>query len=300
MTTIRLVLRLHRFEIALFAIVLLALAGVGFAMSVLFDGPSLVPCLTDPTAAGCPDGLARSETLSNFRGIFQLALSGASILFGLILGLGIVAQEVEQGTATLAWTIHPSRIRWLAPRIAFTVLVIVVLVGLPAFAADLFERARQVPAIVGDSVQDYQVRGLPVVARALLAFAIALAVGAWLGRMLPALLLSLALFVVLAGAAEVGLGSWLIGEAQPISDPGALYLREGYRADDGRILESGEAFAILSPEDPAFPAHFESVSLGIPGTRTREAVTRAAVTYLLLSGGLIGATFLVVNRRRPS
>lgn len=300
MTTIGLGLRLHRFEITLFAIALLALAGVGFAMSLLFDGPALVPCLTDPTAAGCPDGLARAETLSNFRGLFQLALSGVSILFGLILGLGIVAQEVEQGTATLAWTIHPSRIRWLAPRAAFAVVVIVALVGLPAFAADLFERARQVPAIVGDSMQDYQVRGLPVVTRALLAFAIALFVGAWLGRMLPALLLSLAVFAVVAGAAEVGLGSWLNREVQRISDPGAQYMREGYRASDGRILESAEAFALLSPEDPSFREQFASVSLGIPGARAGEAVARAAITYLLLSGGLIGATFLVVNRRRPS
>lgn len=60
-----------------------------------------------------------------------------------------VPKRSSRGTATLAWTVYPSRLRWLLPRVAFTVGAIVVLVAPAAFAADLFERARQVPAFPG-------------------------------------------------------------------------------------------------------------------------------------------------------
>jgi hypothetical protein len=300
MTTVRLTLRVHLLELTIFAVGLLALCVIGVGMSVVFNSSALVPCLVDPTPAGCADGLARAATLSNVRIFFQVALSVVSILAGLVLGVGVVAKEIEYGTATLAWTIYPSRIRWLLPRVAFAVGVIVVLVAPAAFAADAFERARQVPPINGDSMQDYQVRGLPVVARATLAFGLALLVGARIGRMLPAFLLALALFAATAGVIEFGLGSWLEGEAEPITDPGALYMREAYRATDGRILESSEAFSIVPPEDPRFKELFEPVSVGIPGTRTREAVTRTTIAYVLPSMILIGGTVLVVNRRRPS
>lgn len=300
MTVFRLSLRLHRLELTIFAIALLALALFGFGMALLADGGGLARCLPDPTALGCAEGLARAETFSNLRPFYSTALAAVSVLAAMVIGIGVVGQEIEQGTAALAWTLFPSRRRWLWPRILLAVGILIVLVGAAAFAADFFERARHVPPLTGDSVIDYQVRGLPVVGRGLLAFAVALFVGARVGRILPALLLALTVFVPILVVIGFALSSWQMSELEPITDPGAFYVQEGYRDADGNILGSSEAFSILPGDDPEFASRFTAVSMGWPGSRSAEFVARETIVYLLVAGVLGAATVVVVDRRRPS
>lgn len=300
MTTLRLSLRLHRLEVGIFAIALLALAMFGFGMAVVADGANLTRCLPDPTALDCANGLARAEALSNIRPFYSWALAGVSVLAATVIGLGLVGQEIELGTATLAWTMFPSRRRWLAPRIGLSIAILIALVGTAALAADVFERARHIPPVVGDSLIDYQLRGWPVVGRALLAFAVALLIGARVGRTLAALLLALPALVLIVFVLEFTLASWQRTEIEPITDPGALYLQEGYRDLDGRILQSTEAFSILPGDDPRFRDRFTPVSLGWPGSRSAEFVARETIAYLLAAGVLVAVSFIVVDHRRPS
>jgi hypothetical protein len=297
---LRHVLRLHRAELALIGSALLVIGIIGLGMAALADGAGLTRCLGDPTAVGCAEGLERSAFLSNARPFFSTALTVISVIAGFVLGVGLVGQEIEYGTAALAWTLFPSRRMWLGKRIALALAFLAVLVGFGAVAADVFERARHIPPILGDSVLDYQVRGLPVVARSFLAFATALLVGSAIGRTLPTLLVALPAFVAILLLIELGLGAWQMGELQPISGPGDQYVQEGYRDRDGRILTSAEAFSILPGDDPAFRERFTAVSLGWPGARSSDFILRETVAYGAVTGFLIALTVSVVDRRRPS
>lgn len=296
----RLMLRLHRLELSIIGSALVLIAATGFAMAAIADGAGLARCLSDPTALGCADGLSTAAWLSNARPFFSGALTIVSVIGGTVMGIGLIAQEIEYGTAALAWTLFPSRRKWLASRVAFALGFLVVFVGVGALAADVFERARHIPPIVGDSLLDYQVRGLPVVARSVLAFAVALLIGAIAGRTLPGLLVALPALAAIVLVIEFGLSAWQMGELQPISDPGAQYVQEGYRDRDGRILLSSEAFSILPGDDPDFRERFTPISLGWPGSLSGEFVAQESLAYLLAAGALLALTVKVVDRRRPS
>lgn len=301
-TTLRLTLRLHRFEVVLFGLVFAALGVLGFGLSIAFDTAGVANCLTAGTTPICVELLARAELLAGFRAPFGIILTFVSSLAGIVLGIGVVGTEIERRTTVLAWTLYPSRLRWLLPRVAITALLLTVLVAPAATAADLFEHVRQVPPLGGDSIVDYGLRGLPVVARGWLAFSLAALVGAWVGRALPALLVAAVLFIGIGGAIEIGLSSWLETSAAPLETPaGAIYLREAYldHADGDRVLESAAAFGLLSPDDPAFSHRFSSIPLGISGDHGGVAAARAVAVDGLLGLSLLLLTAGVVRRRQP-
>src|SRR5829696_2806949 len=116
--TTRLTLRLHRVELSIIGSALVLIAATGFAMGAIADGAGLARCVSDTTALGCVDGLSRAAWLSNARPFFSTALTIVSVIAGTVMGIGLIAQEIEYGTAALAWTLFPSRRKWLASRVA--------------------------------------------------------------------------------------------------------------------------------------------------------------------------------------
>jgi hypothetical protein len=133
---------------------------------------------------------------------------------GLVLGVPLVAREVEHGTAQLAWTVSRSRLRWLVGRVAFATLIGVLLSALLAVTTDVLAAA-MLPNI--ELSQDFNMhgnRGPLIVGRTILGLGAGVLVGALLGRQLPALLLGLFVIGGLYAVSWAGFPLWYHGEAE--------------------------------------------------------------------------------------
>jgi hypothetical protein len=144
--------------------------------------------------------------------VLEEGLPLVMVLIGALVGAPLVAREVEQRTQLVAWTQSVSRRRWYATKI--TVLAAgLTLVGLIAGVAN--DRV-QIPLTRGGLTSSrwpwFFSIDLAPAAEAVLAFALAVANGAWLRRTLPAI-----------GAALVGfltlflLTGWGVRSLTPLS-----------------------------------------------------------------------------------
>lgn len=328
-TTARLTFRLHRFELAAVAIALLVLAAAALVVAMRLDAFGVpISCFSSYLSNGpaAATGASPSHCEQLVRPFFAVneeeagkvmaAMAVLPPLAGLLLGIPLVSREVESGTTAIAWSLTGSRWRWLLPRAALVAVVLLVLVAIPALAADRLEVARQ-PWIVADrSFTDIGLRGIPVVARAGVAFAVGLLVGAVIGRQLPALIVAAVVLVAILGAfAGVRLSlerAEAVVTAQPTAssqsdstsaDPGALFLDTLLRDASGALLRIDEAAARAptgtDPQQWAFD-HYETVVLMTPGDRYPMIAWREAALLGGVALVLVGLSLVVVERRRPT
>ena len=109
------------------------------------------------------------------------------VLLGVLVGAPLVAREVEQRTQLVAWTQSVTRRRWYATKTAILAGAIVATGLIAGIANDRL----QIPLTAGGLSQSrwpwfFSIDVTPA-AEALLAFALAVALGAWLGRTLVAI-----------------------------------------------------------------------------------------------------------------
>ena len=141
MTWLRLTWRLQRWELVFVTLACVGLAAASayeaFAMRSLLahcDGGSIgtIPC-------------SSSFVFQDRGGTVELLMGLTALLpwaVGIVLGVPIVAREVEHRTAAMAWTLGGSRVRWLGWRTLPVLVVVVAAVSLAAIGADLMIRAR--------------------------------------------------------------------------------------------------------------------------------------------------------------
>jgi ABC-type transport system involved in multi-copper enzyme maturation permease subunit len=128
-----------------------------------------------------------------------MAWSGVAMpfLFGLFLGVPLIAREYEDGTNKLVWTQSVPRRRWL------TIKLLLILFASVAYAAAVTALvtwwSKTGNALYGNRFTPFNFDGQGYMPVALSPFAVSLgiAVGAWLKRVLPALALTLAILVSL-------------------------------------------------------------------------------------------------------
>ncbi len=237
---------------------------------------------------------------------------------GLIVGVPLVARDIEHGTAHMAWTLGQSRTRWLLGRVVFGALVVVAFLAGLAMVTDILGAAMQPNDDLSGSFHFEGNRGAIIVARGILALGIGVLVGAVLGRQLPALLLGLMVTGLLYGAVTLAIGKW--NETDAIEawydqDYGAaLWVGSGVRLASGEVVSMGDFYGngaeVFQSEDgrlfaTAQDAEAERDPIGqeyillIPGERYPEIMARSS---LVTAGAgvlmLVGAGF-VTNRRRP-
>jgi hypothetical protein len=229
---------------------------------------------------------------------------------GVILGVPLLAREIEHGTARFAWPLARSRLRWLAIRLLPVAIIGALLVVAPAIAGEILARS-QFPLTSPDAnFEGYGERGLLPVVRFGLVLVVSTIVGGWLGRQLPA--------VLVASLAAVGIGLGLMQAQsywvepvegamteleQPIDHLGDKYVDFRYRVHGNWISEE-EAFARFSTYDleganPNAEELPEEVPYVVYRERYPEVVARESAA--LASGWLVlgGMLVLVVQRRRP-
>ncbi len=313
LTPARITLRLHRFEIV--ALTLLTALGViaTLVMAARLDAVGFGAHCNEAMRVGTAVPADCEFKMNQFYEIVYQAgtVSAFSIIApfvaALLLGVAVVGREIERGTTRLAWALTPSRLRWFLQRF----LPVLLVVGGGAFvlgiAADRLLAATEPGLDPANAFAKFGWRGAILAARVAFVLALAVLVGAVMGRALPALIVA----GILAGAAVTGgtlvHGKILESEAVVIEDGqvGDHYIDQMFRLPDGRYVgwdeieqydpPPTEAEMIDGAEWPTMP----QVTFGVPGSRYREVELREVGA---LAGGSLVAlliTAVVIQRRRP-
>jgi hypothetical protein len=152
---------------------------------------------------------------------------------GIFLGAPLLSREIEQRTAPMAWSLSPSRPRWLAWRsVPLLGLLLVALLVLGQASGYLLETAEE-----GElGFRQYGMFGPILAARGLAVFGVGLLVGLVLGRVLPALLVTALATVAIVGGMSVGRDTLMRGEAVwvPMGDQSEIVhmvFDSGFRSD---------------------------------------------------------------------
>lgn len=316
----RMAVRIQRFEVWS-CVLLIAVVGItALIVRARLDGVGApVECLTPWIFENVVYDAARCDPLSEafFRiqrgeaGLVMTAMSVLPLVVGLLLGVGLVGREIDGGTAATVWALAGSRRRWLLGRL---IPILAILVALLVFAGSTSEilAAGRVPWQFGrPSFDDAGLHGPGVIARGLAAFGLALAVGAWSGRMLPTILISalLALFLgvggylllttwVEANAHEVAVPSWYNGEYD-----GGKFIGELYRLPDGSEVSRFTDVRALAPagvDREAWVADdVRVIAIGVHAPDYPAWVMTEIAVFGTFGLAWLAATFAIVERRRP-
>jgi hypothetical protein len=146
---------------------------------------------------------AHSRSDSGLRSGLGVLVVVAPGILGLFWGAPLVAGELEAGTVRLAWTQSVTRTRWLAVRAGLAVLASMAVAGILSLIvtwwAGPFDRAG------GSPFGTFDQRDLVPVGYAAFAVAAGVTAGLLVRRTLPAMAVTLVVFV----AARLAVGAWL-------------------------------------------------------------------------------------------
>ncbi len=307
--SIVLIIKQFRFELAVVVTVLL---GIALLQLVVVIATPLVVSASLAAGCGFSDQCQRLgfawSILTNMGTALPPAASFIGALGAIVLGVAVVGREVERGTATLAWPLARSRRRWLAQRIFVIGTILVLAAGAASLAADLL-----VPVLRPDLRADtafigFETRGLLPVGRILAAFSVGILAGAAFGRVLPGLLLAIAIVAVGYWGVAVANGAWRARDAVVMDSEMYdvdMVLDSRLRDATGRLLTWSEAYdRDQSPSNGSVPdgwpdAFYQQVTIGLPGDRRPGIDQREAALFAALAVLMIGASVVAVERRRP-
>jgi ABC-type transport system involved in multi-copper enzyme maturation permease subunit len=306
-------------------VALLAAAMLWFAVQLRMLVAAEPGC-PDPHAyvPGCEAFVQRFQGMSGWaQGLLYLSW-GAPFGMGLVLGVPIVAREVEGRTAGMTWTLSRSRARWLAGRIAFAALVLVALLAIVVLASG------QLAAAIVPNLQlerDFTWIGRRdwlIVARGLAALGIGALVGTLVGRQLPGLLAAGFASVLLFTGMSLAMDRWnetLAIITDPYATPdgfvdgslglgGAIELPSGelvpyaeITADEQYQDETGAIYTRWDEEtgqaDPDSFVGWDRVRI-IPGQQYQVVLARDSGVTLGVGMVVIGGSLVAVVRRRPA
>lgn len=144
--------------------------------------------------------------------VFEEGLPLLMVVIGVLVGAPLVAREVEQRTQLVAWTQSVARRRWYATKTS----VLAACLALAGLIAGLANDRVQIPLNRGGLTSSrwiwfYSIDLAPA-AEAVLAFALAAAIGAYLRRTLPAIGAALVSFLAL-----FVLTGWVVRSLTPTS-----------------------------------------------------------------------------------
>ena len=298
--------RIQRFEstvVVLGALVSVAVSAIAIA---LFNAGGYAVCNAgEPVLSNLCQSSA-AEWLNRIGRVSLALVPIFPIIGGLLAGGPIVARELETGTARLAWSLGPSRLRWFAQRVVPIFLMFAVACLAIGATADALLKMVQPSVEVDASFVGYRARGLLIGVEGLLVASIALALGAITGRTVPTIILTLMLVTGLLAAVDnvekkILLGEAAVGGEFSYSDNN-LYLDSRFELPDGRLLTWEQLIA----EHPEYgemgwdeSSGIQSVAIYIPGSRYHDVERREALALLGFSAAFVAVAALTVVRRRP-
>ena len=302
----RLTYRINRFEIGAIAVATLLSVVVSAAIVAWLTQTGFASCGYD-TSGNIELRCLANATLGEWVMRIDRASVGLAGIFPFVAGpllcAPLVAREIDRGTARLAWSLSPSRMRWYVQRIAPMLVVLAVAAMAIGIVTDRLTGAMMPTADLANSFVGFHGRGLLIATSALLIGSTSVAVGAVMGKPLPTILLSLILGGLLTAAvAEIDMKLFLAHEtvvdASGQYDERNLNLDSRFQLPDGSLVSWQQLYAMdptMAENGPTYP----SVEMIIPGTRYREVEAREAVAELGIAALMLAIGGLVVLRRRP-
>jgi hypothetical protein len=297
----RTVLRLQRFELLALALVTVAWAFVASFLVWQMGGFTQAnpECFADfaggPHCSDILDAFAPWEQAAQF---LLAVVVAAPFAIGLILGVPVVAAEIERGTAQIAWSLSLSRVRWLAWRALPLLVVATLMLLVYAVGGEFLVRGRL--GMNDPGFLSFGDRGLLIVVRGLMILSLAVLIGAWIGRTLPGLLVAAALAGLITFGLNFGLDSWRSAEAvvetdqQFGRDPDllrGLYLGQVAVLPDGSVTRDRHVDRL--------PAEYEEGFLILPASTFWSWTLREGAILILMGAGTSVLLTDVLRRRRP-
>lgn len=311
----RLITKLHRFELLLAAILALAAAIAGVVVTARLSGVSVpLECAGNSLDSGSL-GVGCLPSLDAFGRIYYeqgaLVLASMAILpvaLGLLGGVPIVGRELEGGTAPFAWSVAPSRTKWLLRQIVVVGLVLTIVVGLAALSSNALESTRR-GVMQATPFENFGLFGAIVLARMFAAFTVGLFVGATTGRTLPAFIIGALVMLIGVGLAGGARDLWATSQPQVVVDDAG----SGF---DGQVVglawidEAGGLVSYVDgisrapgteddPDSWLWANGYRQVSLGITRQAAQTWAPIEVAGWVGVGFVLIGATAVVTSRRRP-
>jgi hypothetical protein len=235
---------------------------------------------------------------------------------GTLVGVPIVAREIDSRTASMAWSMEPSRNRWLLRQLLPVAVIAGLAMTAAAGGAAAIDRHN---TIWGGGYRDYTHighYGSGLVARWFGAFGIGILAGSLVGRPLPAFLLAIAVSVISVPGLTPVRDAWLDTHPTHALDGEGVPTDWGWRTPDGNAITHAQALASLVPPDIAAqdegmvqPIHapewlhergYSEVGFGVSVETAFGWAPLEAGAYIGLGLVSIGAAAVLVNRRRPT
>ena len=320
-TTIRLMVKTLRFEIVAMsiAVVLLGAAAlyiawqlgeVGIPPECIFSSSPFNQQFDPILEAGCQAARDRFYGLDNTAGQILAMTVLVPGVAGLLIGVPLVAREVESGTASLAWTLSRSRWGWYLRRVIPLAAIVSLALLVPAAATIVLQGARQPGIDAWASFADGGLRGPVVIFHGLLAMSVGVLAGSVLGRQLQAVIVGGLVAIALIGVVPVGVHAFseALAEWRPSEQAtsGDLMLDSGYRDKaSGIVVDYATAYAgaPLLPDgnydETWVAARFDQVVFVVPGMRYPLVVAFECTILGGLAVLALGVGGVVIDRRRP-
>jgi hypothetical protein len=307
---VRLAFRLHRFEVLGFGVLVALLAIAAVVTAAQLDATGYGAHCWDGTQTPACEAMGRA-----FWGLQQTQvpmvqgiLVALPFLFGVLVGAPLVARELERGTSRLVWSLAPSRVRWFVVRVVPALVVVFGLSFVAGAALDRLLAATQPGTDTANAFAGFGSRGVVLAARATFVFAVGVTIGAVMGRMLPALIMTAVIGSVgIAGGSYVH-GKWLASEAVWVvtdtgtGNPGDLFFDQRIRLADGRTLTWDQVYEASPPMVDSTggpPPGSQMEALVVPGARYGFAEARETAALAGASLVTLGIGGFTVRRRRP-
>ncbi len=155
----------------------------------------------DTQIVGCAgDACANAQNVFEDKYFDKLMLIGAALigipaLIGVFWGAPLIAREVETGTHRLVWNQSVTRARWLAVKLGFIALFSLAVTGLLSLL--LSWAAQPIDTLFGSrfSPMTFDSRDIAPLGYAVFAFVLGTTIGLLIRRTLPAMALTLAIFI---------------------------------------------------------------------------------------------------------
>jgi hypothetical protein len=239
----------------------------------------------------------------------QVLMTVIPLVVGLLLGVPLIARDLEERTVSTAWAFAASRRRWLLHQLIPMVAIGVFLGGLLALASASLEDSRSVGGLWTSTFADASSFGSPVLAHALAALAVGLISGAVIGRTLPALIVAgvvVTVSLAVVGSAQSGWMPALVDAGTLDSQTTALdnpWIELRWFTSDQRLLTTPEALALAPVGTDSVQwirDNLTPVSLGIPNAKTSEWQAFETAVYMAEFVAVTAATFIYIGRKRPA
>jgi ABC-type transport system involved in multi-copper enzyme maturation permease subunit len=312
----RLTFLLHRFTLVAVSAMLILVSAAAFFVAFRLRALGVTADCLDawPRVGPGAPSVACQASASEFRSINGAwaapllgALGGVAPLAGLLAGAALVAREIEDGTASVAWSLSPSRMRWLAGRVAPVAVLLLVLSVVASVAATELAGARYPGLDPSLSFYNGSSNGLTPVAAGMAVFAAAVFAGSLLGRVLPALIVGAVLGLFLVAGVFFSENVWFPGQTIVVDARVGSGYRGAYVLDEVVQLSSGEFKSLMDisvdfesqGNVTGLPVGAALVDRLIPGTRHPFVDAVEATAMGAMAAVMFLLTALVVRRRRP-